>query len=92
LSGPPALATTNRIDVSTSYDYMAYEFVTLRAAYDFVRETNAGTPTDIHKLSLDVVVTPLNTASVVVGFVFEHRPYYTEWNVDATLAIEIELL
>jgi len=92
LSGPPALATTNRIDVSTSYDYMAYEFVTLRAAYDFVRETNAGTPTDIHKLSLDVVVTPLSTASVVVGFVFEHRPYYTEWNVDATLAIEIELL
>ena len=92
LSGPPALVTTNRIDLTTSYDYMAYEYLTLRAAYDFVRETNAGTPTDIHQVTLDLTVTPLKTASVTVGLVFEHRPYYTEWNVDATLGISIELL
>jgi len=92
LSGPPALAEQNTIDLSVSYDYMAYEFLTLRAAYGFSRETWVGMPTDTHRVSLDVVITPLRSAGVVVGLVLEHRPYYLEWSVDATLAIEIELL
>ncbi len=94
LSGPPALAQQNTIDLSASYDYLAYDFLTLRAEYDFSRETWASEPADIHRIALNLVITPVRTAGVVTGVVFEHRgpKKYTEWSVDATLSIEIDLL
>ncbi|MDD5646338.1 MAG: hypothetical protein PHW86_04140 [Candidatus Bipolaricaulis sp.] len=94
LSGPPALAQQNTIDLSASYDYLAYEFLTLRAEYDFSRETWASEPTDVHRIAFNLAIAPVRTAGVVTGVVFEYRgpKKYTEWSVDVTLSIEIDLL
>jgi hypothetical protein len=48
--------------------------------------------TDVHRIALDVVLTPLDTADVTLGITLEHRPYYLEWSVDIHLGISIELL
>ena len=79
ISGPPNLSETNRIDVTASYDYLVWDFLSLAAAYTFSRETWVSVPTDIHQISLDVVLTPLHTSSVVLSLRFEQRPYYLEW-------------
>jgi hypothetical protein len=91
-AGPPEITQTNRIDFTVAYDYLISEFLTLTGAYDFSRETWVAEPTDIHQFTLDLVLTPLETADVVLGVVIEHRPYYLEWNVDIKLAIQMELL
>jgi hypothetical protein len=92
ISGPPALLEQNRIDLTASYDLLLSGFLSLKAAYDFSRETWAGVATDTHQISLDVSVQPFDSASVVLSVVLEHRPYYLEWNVDVGLSISMELL
>ena len=92
VSGPPAILEQNRADVTASYEYLIAEFLTLNASYDFSRETWASVPTDIHKLALDLILEPLDTADVSLSVVLESRPYYVEWNVDVRLAISMDLL
>ncbi len=92
ISGPPDLFTTNRVDVNAEYDHIISDFLILRGTYAFSRETWAGTPTDVHRIALDVTLTPLDTADVTLALVLEHRPYYLEWSVDIRLGISIQLL
>ena len=92
VSGPPTIFEQNRADITTSYEYLLAEFLTLNASYDFSRETWASIPTDIHKLTLDLILEPLDTADVSLSVVLESRPYYVEWNVDVRLAISMDLL
>jgi hypothetical protein len=91
-SGAPAILETNRVDVTASYDYLITGFCVLKLTYVFSRETWVGVPTDIHKLTFDLAIEPLETAAVVLGVEFEHRPYYLEWSVDVRLSISMELL
>jgi hypothetical protein len=92
ISGPPDLFTTNRIDLEAEYDYIVSDFLDLAGTYSFSRETWAGTPTDVHRIRLDVVLTPISTADVTLTIALEHRPYYLEWSVDIHLGISIRLL
>ena len=92
VSGPPAIAETNRIDVTASYNYLVSAFLSLQASYDFSRETWVSIPTDIHRLAVDFILEPLETAAVALSVGLEHRPYYLEWKVDVRLSISIELL
>jgi hypothetical protein len=92
LAGPPDLFTTNRIDVDAEYDAIVSEFLNAKATYAFSRETWAGIPTDVHRIGLDLVLTPIDTADVTLTVSLEHRPYYLEWSVDIRLGISIELL
>ena len=91
-SGPPDLLTTNRIDMSVGYDCLLSDFLSLSTAYEFSRETWGAEPTDIHRITLDLTLEPLDTAQVTFGVVLEHRPYYLEWSIDLRLSIGIELL
>jgi hypothetical protein len=91
-SGPTDLLETNRIDVTAGYDFLIADFLNLSAAYDFSRETWAAEATDIHNVSFDLLLSPVDTADVVLGVSLEHRPYYVEWNIDVQLSIQMELL
>ncbi len=91
-SGPMNLLETNRIDLTIAYDFLITDFLNLSAGYDFSRETWVGEATDIHNLSLDLRLTPVDTADVVLSVSLEHRPYYLEWNIDVQLSIQMELL
>lgn len=91
-SGPTDLLETNRIDVTVAYDFLIADFLTLSVAYDFSRETWAAEPTDIHSLSFDLLLTPVDTADVVLGVSLERRPYYLEWSIDVQLSIQMDLL
>ncbi len=91
-SGPIDFAETHRIDATLGYDYLVADFLSLSASYDFSRETWGGEPTDTHRVSADLSITPVDTAAVVVGVLLEHRPYYLEWRVDVQLSIQMELL
>ena len=92
VSGPPSIFEENRVDLSVGYDYLFSQLLSLAATYEFSRETWAFEPTDIHRLSFEATLEPLDTALVTLGVTFERRPYYTEWNVDLRLSIGIELL
>jgi hypothetical protein len=91
-SGLPNLLETNRVDVTIAYDWILSDLLALTAAYDFSRETWVSEPTDTNRISLDATLKPLSTAEVTFSVVFEHRPYFTEWEVDLQLSIGIELL
>ncbi len=92
LSGPPALSVTNRIDVAAEYDVIVSELLSLKTTYTFSRETWASIPTDVHRIGLDVTLTPLSSADVTLHVAFEHKPYYLEWSVNIQLGMSIELL
>jgi hypothetical protein len=92
ISGPPAILTTNRIDLGAEVDYLVSEFLNVKATYAFARETWAKKPTDIHHIGLSVVLTPLDTADVTLTVSLEHRPYYLEWSVDVRFGLSIQLL
>jgi len=92
ISGPPAIDTTNRIDLGAEIDYIVSEFVNVKATYAFSRETWAKKPTDVHHIELSVVLTPLDTADVTLAVSLEHRPYYLEWSADVRFGLSIQLL
>jgi len=92
ISGPPAIFTTNRIDLGAEVDYIVSEFLNVKATYAFSRETWAKKPTDVHRIGLDVVLTPLDTADVTLTVSLEHRPYYLEWSADVRFGLSIQLL
>jgi hypothetical protein len=92
ISGPPAIFTTNRIDLGAEIDYIVSEFVNVKATYAFSRETWAKKPTDVHHIELSVVLTPLDTADVTLAVSLEHRPYYLEWSADVRFGLSIQLL
>ena len=91
-SGPPEITTTNRVDITGSYDYFISNFLSVSASYNFSRETWVGEPTDIHHIVLGLILSPVETANVVVGVSLEHRPYFLEWSVDVQLSIQMDLL
>jgi hypothetical protein len=91
-SGPLDILMTHRVDITGSYDYFISNFLSATATYGFSRETWAGLPTDTHQMSLEFVLSPVDTANVVVGLFLEHRPYYLEWSVDIQLSIQMDLL
>lgn len=92
ISGPPAILTTNRVDLGAEVDYLVSEFLNVKATYAFARETWAKKPTDIHHIGLSVVLTPLDTADVTLTVSLEHRPSYIEWSVDVRFGLSIQLL
>ena len=92
LSGPPALLDTHRIDLKASYDCLVWDFLSLTSSYAFVRETWDSEPTDTHRVTLDLVLSPLETAQVVIGARLERLPYYLEWDADLSVSIEMDLL
>jgi hypothetical protein len=92
LSGPPDFLTTNRIDFTGSYDFFISEFLSIDATYDFSRETWADQPTDTHQMTINLKLSPIETASVVASVYMEYRPYYLEWNTDIKLSIQMDLL
>jgi len=92
VSGATDFLTTHRMDFTGSYDYLISNLLSLNAAYDFARETWGGEPTDKHRISLEFVLTPVETAKVVAGVFLEHRPYFLEWSTDVTLSIQMDLL
>ena len=91
-SGPPDILTTHRVDLTGSYDYFISNFLSANATYDFARETWGGEPTDTHRIALEFVLSPVDTANVVAGIFLEYRPYYLEWSVDIQLSIQMDLL
>lgn len=91
-SGPPDIMTTNRVDLTGAYDYFISNFLSANATYNFSRETWVGEPTDTHRMSLEFVLSPVDTANVVAGIFLEYRPYYLEWSVDVQLSIQMDLL
>ena len=92
ISGPPAIFTTNRIDLDAEVDYIISEFLSMNATYAFSRETWVKKPTDVHRIVLNAVLTPLDTADVTLAVTLEHRPYYLEWSVDVRFGLSIQLL
>jgi hypothetical protein len=92
LSGPPAILTTNRIDLGAEVDYIVSEFLNLKATYAFARETWAEKPTDVYNIGLEFVLTPLDAADVTLAVLLEHRPYYLEWSVNVRFGLSIQLL
>jgi hypothetical protein len=92
ISGPPEIFTTNRIDLDAEVDYIVSEFLNMKATYAFSRETWASIPTDVHRIGLSVVLTPLDTADVTLAVSLEHRPYYLEWSADIRFGLSIQLL
>lgn len=91
-SGPPDILMTHRVDITGSYDYFLSSFLSANATYNFSRETWGGMPTDTHRLALEFVLSPVDTANVVAGVFFEYKPYYLEWEVDINLSIQMDLL
>ncbi len=91
-SGPPDVFENNRIDITSSYDYFISNFLTAHATYDFSRETWVGVPTDTHRMSLELILSPIDTANVVAGVLLEYRPYFLEWSIDVQLSIQMDLL
>jgi len=92
ISGPPDLLETNRIDAVVAYDCLLSDILNLRGAYEFSRETWVAEPMDIHRITFDLTLDPIDTAHVTLGAIFERRTYFVEWSVDIQLAIGIELL
>jgi len=91
-SGPADLFTTNRVDLDAEYDFIVSQFLNLKAKYTFSRETWASSPTDVHRIDVEAVLTPLESADVSLSLSLEHKPYYLEWSVDIRLGISIQLL
>lgn len=92
LSGPLTIFETNRIDALVAYDMLITRFLELKVAYTFSRETWAEEPTDIHRVTLDLLLTPLDRAGVTLSVAFEHRPFYIEWMADLRFSVTIDLL
>jgi len=92
LSAPVDFTERNRIDVAVVYDFLVAEFLNLSTEYKFSRETWPAKATDIHRLSVDLLVTPVDTASVVIGVELEHRTGFVEWRVDVKLSMQMALL
>jgi hypothetical protein len=92
ISGPLAIDTTNRVDLNAKVDYIVSEFLNAKATYAFSRETWASDPTDVHRVVLSVVLSPLDTADVTLAVSLEHRPHFLEWSVDIRLGLSIQLL
>jgi len=92
VSGPIDIFMTNRLDVTGSYDYFISTFLSANATYDFSRETWGGLPTDTHRLAVEFVLSPVDTANVVAGVFFEYKPYYLEWDTNIQLSIQMDLL
>ncbi|MCK5586133.1 hypothetical protein KAJ02_08680 [Candidatus Bipolaricaulota bacterium] len=91
-SGPPEILMTHRVDITGSYDYFISNFLSANATYNFSRETWGSEPTNIHRMSLEFILSPLNTANIVAGVFFEYKPYFLEWSVDVQLSIQMDLL
>ncbi|RLE37085.1 hypothetical protein DRJ12_03485 [Candidatus Acetothermia bacterium] len=91
-SGPPTILEQNRVDVTASYDYLIADFLTMSATYRFSRETWNSVPTDTHRVSFDLTLTPLSSANVGLSIILERRPYYLEWSIDIALSISMDLL
>jgi hypothetical protein len=92
LSGPPKIFETNRVDINAEYDVIISDFLSAKATYVFARETWASVPVDTHRIGLDLLMTPLDTADVNLSVSLEHRTYYLEWSVDVQLSLSIQLL
>jgi hypothetical protein len=91
-SGSPDILSTHRVDLTGSYNYLISDFLSAAAGYYFSRETWAGEPVDTHRMSLDLTLSPVDTAHVVAGLVLEYKPYFLEWSVDLQLSVQMGLL
>lgn len=92
LSGSYDILRTHRLEITLGYDYLITDMASLYSSYSLSREMWDGVPTDIHYLSLDLVLTPVENARVTLGMRFRHEPYFLEWCKDITLMIGMDLL
>lgn len=92
LSGSYDILRTHELEITLGYNYLIAKRVTLFSSYSFSRQMWDGTPTDIHSLSLDLVLTPVEYARVTLGIQFRHEPYFLEWSQDIELLISMDLL
>ena len=91
-SGSTEIFQTHQIEVALGYDYVLTDTIDICASYGFLRETWAGVSNDIHTISLEVELTPIETAQVVLGMHFSHEPYFLEWSADISLLMSMDLL
>ncbi len=91
-SGSSEIFQTHQIEVSLGSDYVLTDTIDICVSYDFLRETWVGVSTDIHTISLEVKLTPIETAQVVLGMHFSHEPYFLEWSADISLLMSMDLL
>jgi len=61
-SGPPNLLETNRMDATIAFDCLLADILTLGSTYTFSRETWIAVPTDIHQITFDLTLEPIDTA------------------------------
>jgi len=80
------------MEIRLGCDYVLTDTVSLASSYSFVRETWDGVHTDIHAVSLEAALTPIETAQVAFGLELSHEPYFLEWSTDFTLLIGMDLL
>ena len=67
--------------------------MSVRAAYAFIRETWGGDPNHTHRITLDLLMHPMDVASVNVSLVMESKEHYTlRWSVDLQLMIGLSIL
>lgn len=90
--GSYEILQTHQISLALSCDYVLTDIISLFSSYSFSRETWDGVPTDTHTISLELELTPIETARVALGMHFAHEPYYLEWSMDVTLLISMDLL
>ncbi len=91
-SGAYDFLATNQIRITTSFDHIINDRVSISLHHVFSRETWDAIPTDKHDLSIDLVLTPVEGAYVVLGMQFSHRPWFLELSKDITFRIGIDLL
>jgi len=92
VSGSSDILHTHQIEIRLGCDYVLTDTVSLASSYSFVRETWDGVYTDIHTVSLEAELTPIETAQVSFGLELSHEPYFLEWSTDFTLLISMDLL
>lgn len=91
-SGSTEIFQTHQVEVALGYDYVLTDTIDIYASYGFLRETWVGVSTDINTISLEVELTPIETAQVVLGMHFSHEPYFLEWSADISLLMSMDLL
>jgi len=92
VSGSSDSLHAHQMEIRLGYDYVLTDTISLASSYSFVRETWDGVHTDIHTVSLEAELTPIETAQIVLGLALSHEPYFLEWSTDFTLLISMDLL
>ena len=92
LSGSADIVHNHQLELSLSYDYLMSSILSLSGEYTFSQTVHNGELQNSHRITLNLTITPIKTASVTLEMRFGHEPYYLEWSQEVRLNIGIELL